>query len=398
MAVSLKHSKTSTKADGTNTDLVQPSDWNAEHVLSQGTGKLLGRTSAGTGPTEEISVGSGLTLSAGSISADFTGYLTASTAASTYVAKAGDTMTGNLSFSGSARRITGDTANATIANRLLFQDSTTDSLSAFGIIPNGTADSTYVQLFNSSTPDNSSFLNLFAGPTRTSITSAKIGTGSYLPLIFATGGADRVAIDTSGNVGIGTNTPNAGTKLHVAGGELLIEGTSGNLSTLRYSYNGTNRATTYWSESVTRLITALNGAGDFQWSSNNTQRMILDSSGNLGINQSSPAAKLDISGGIATNVVAVAASAIDCSAGTVFTKTASGALTWTFTNVPASRAFTVILELTNGGTGAQSWPAAVKWPGGTAPTLMTSGVDVLGFITDDGGTTWRGSLLMKDSR
>lgn len=107
---------------------------------------------------------------------------------------------------------------------------------------------------------------------------------------------------------------------------------------------------------------------------------------------------IDILGPARSNIVAVSASAIDCSQGNFFTKTASGALTWTFTNVPSSRAFTVILELTNGGTGTQTWPAAVKWPGGTAPTLTASGVDVLGFITDDGGTNWRGVAMMVDSK
>ena len=111
---------------------------------------------------------------------------------------------------------------------------------------------------------------------------------------------------------------------------------------------------------------------------------------------------LPLTGGTLTQVsqaiVTVSASAIDCSAGNYFTKTATGALTWTFTNVPSAKAFTVILELTNGGTGTQTWPASVKWPAGTAPTLTASGVDVLGFITDDGGTTWRGVALMTDSK
>lgn len=99
-----------------------------------------------------------------------------------------------------------------------------------------------------------------------------------------------------------------------------------------------------------------------------------------------------------STVNTVSASAVDCSVGSYFIKTASGALTWTVTNVPASGAFSFILELTNGGTGTQTWFSGIKWPGGTAPTLTTSGVDVLGFITDDGGTTWRGVQLMKDSK
>jgi len=105
-----------------------------------------------------------------------------------------------------------------------------------------------------------------------------------------------------------------------------------------------------------------------------------------------------VNGSFRSNVVALAGTAIDCSSGNYFTKTASDALTWTVTNVPASRAYSFLLELTNGGTGTQTWFSGIKWPGGTAPTLVASGVDVLGFITDDGGTTWRGVQLMKDSK
>lgn len=70
MAVSLKHSFQSAKADGLDTSLVRPSDWNAEHTLSLATSRLLGRTTAGTGAAEEISVGAGLTLSSGSLAAN----------------------------------------------------------------------------------------------------------------------------------------------------------------------------------------------------------------------------------------------------------------------------------------------------------------------------------------
>lgn len=97
-------------------------------------------------------------------------------------------------------------------------------------------------------------------------------------------------------------------------------------------------------------------------------------------------------------VTAVAASAVDCATGNYFTKTATGALSWTVSNVPATGVFSFLLELTNGGTGTQTWFTGIKWPGGTAPTLTAAGVDLLGFVTDDGGTTWRGVQLMKDSK
>jgi len=63
MAISLKHNFTSSKPDGTDSTMVQPSNWNAEHTLTQATNKLLGRTTASTGATEEISVGSNLSFS-----------------------------------------------------------------------------------------------------------------------------------------------------------------------------------------------------------------------------------------------------------------------------------------------------------------------------------------------
>lgn len=97
--------------------------------------------------------------------------------------------------------------------------------------------------------------------------------------------------------------------------------------------------------------------------------------------------------------VAMAANAIDLSAGNLFTKTISGATTLTTSNVPASGTLaSFILDLTNGGSATITWWSGVKWAGGTAPTLTASGVDVLGFYTHDGGTTWRGMVLSKDSK
>lgn len=109
------------------------------------------------------------------------------------------------------------------------------------------------------------------------------------------------------------------------------------------------------------------------------------------------ATSLAVNGQTKQNVVSVAASAIDCSAGNYFTKTASGALTWTFTNVPSASSYIFALQLANGGTGTQSWPAAVVWNGGTAPTLQTSGTDILVFVTSDSGTTWRGVRAWKQA-
>lgn len=69
MTVSLKHAFQSAIPDSGDNSVVQPSDWNDEHVLSMGTGKLLGRTTSGDGEAEEISIGAGLSLAGGELSA-----------------------------------------------------------------------------------------------------------------------------------------------------------------------------------------------------------------------------------------------------------------------------------------------------------------------------------------
>ena len=91
-------------------------------------------------------------------------------------------------------------------------------------------------------------------------------------------------------------------------------------------------------------------------------------------------------------VTAVAALAIDCSLGTYFTKTIAGNSTFTFTNAPSGRAFGFTLELTHT-SGTVTWPAAVKWPNDTAPTLVTGKTHLFTFVTDDTGSRWRGAAL-----
>jgi len=83
---------------------------------------------------------------------------------------------------------------------------------------------------------------------------------------------------------------------------------------------------------------------------------------------------------------------IDLTLGNVVTATVDTSTnTFTFSNPSASgTACSFTLILTNGGSRTVNWPASVDWPAGTAPTLTASGVDVLAFVTTDGGTTWRG--------
>lgn len=107
---------------------------------------------------------------------------------------------------------------------------------------------------------------------------------------------------------------------------------------------------------------------------------------------------IDANGSIRYALTALSGNTVNCAQGNFFQRTANGAASWFINNVPSGRAYTMVLELTNGGTGAQTWFANTRWAGGTAPTLTASGVDVLAFITDDAGVNWRGVALMTDSK
>ncbi len=90
----------------------------------------------------------------------------------------------------------------------------------------------------------------------------------------------------------------------------------------------------------------------------------------------------------------------DIALGNVHTATVdTSANTFTFSNPSAtgkSCSFTLIL--TNGGSQTVNWPGAVDWAGGTAPTLTTSGIDILTFMTIDAGTIWYGFLAGADMK
>lgn len=89
--------------------------------------------------------------------------------------------------------------------------------------------------------------------------------------------------------------------------------------------------------------------------------------------------------------------ALGLDAGNCFFGTATGTITLTFSNVPATGDFVfVTLEITNGGSQTINWPASVTWPGGSPPALTTAGVDAVTLYTRDGGTTWRAAVALLD--
>lgn len=97
---------------------------------------------------------------------------------------------------------------------------------------------------------------------------------------------------------------------------------------------------------------------------------------------------------ISTVAASGAAETIDLADGNVHDVTLTADCTFTFTS-PASgraRSFTMFLRQGAGFPHLATWPGSVEWSAGTAPTLSTGSgdVDVLTFVTLDGGTVWYG--------
>ena len=95
--------------------------------------------------------------------------------------------------------------------------------------------------------------------------------------------------------------------------------------------------------------------------------------------------------------------AIDCSTSNYFQVTLGASVTSvTFSNIPASTqvySFNLIVVQNATGTWTITWPATVKWSGGQIPpaTTAANAVDVWSFMTYNGGTTWIGSLAVKNA-
>ena len=68
---------------------------------------------------------------------------------------------GNLTFSSTGQRITGDMANATLTNRLAFQNSVTNANTPVNAIPNGTGTGAGFRGYGASDPTNAPSVSVF---------------------------------------------------------------------------------------------------------------------------------------------------------------------------------------------------------------------------------------------
>lgn len=112
---------------------------------------------------------------------------------------------------------------------------------------------------------------------------------------------------------------------------------------------------------------------------------------------------LPISGGVVTGPVDLKAQAITATATTAINRTNGenvtltlgvSITTLTISNWPASGTTgKVRLVIVSSGAFTVAWPAGTKWAGGVAPTLTSSGTDIVLLMTDNAGTTIYGSVV-----
>ena len=76
--------------------------------------------------------------------------------------------------------------------------------------------------------------------------------------------------------------------------------------------------------------------------------------------------------------------AVDFDEGNVQTVTLTDNVTFTFSNSKDGAAYTLILKQDATGSRTVTWPASVKWPGGSAPTLSTAAnaIDIVTIVYD----------------
>jgi hypothetical protein len=154
---------------------------------------------------------------------------------------------------------------------------------------------------------NGSSTSLFEFQTGGSFKSYLYQSGSAFEIYdttaidLATAGSIRVRINSSGNVGIGTTSPNSLLEISGAAPVLTINRTSGTSSTINFNTSGNNFASIISNpsngENRFSIGPAVAWGGFHTFYTDTSERMRITAAGNVGIGTTAPAQKLSVEGG-----------------------------------------------------------------------------------------------------
>lgn len=235
--------------------------------------------------------------------------------------------------------------------------------------------------------------------------------GLYLPaantVALSTNSTERMRINSSGQIGIGTTTPQAGATLAVTGVSVfgrngtngytqLNDGSATNTGYLsfwtaadvRQAYigfigspsdalnietdSGSNKPVRIATNAITRVTVAATGSTTFD--------------GQVLLNQDYVEKRFTANSSTAIT--------LDLANGTMQDITLTGTATITMPTAVAGKSFILLLR-SGAGSYSVTW-TTVKWPGGTAPTVTTtaSRLDIYSFFSD--GTNWYGITVSQN--
>jgi len=207
----------------------------------------------------------------------------------------------NLAYTGT---LTGGTGIVNLGSGQFYKDASgnvgigTANASAFA----AGATKTFVNYDATSVSNVLGVNSAVAGYMLSNATTTVMGEARALPLLFLTNNLERMRIDSSGNVGIGTSSPSV--KLQV-NGPIAVQGTAAypssgsgielvsNTTSTTNTIISYNRSTSSWMDLIYQANTHI-------WATSGSEQMRIDASGNVGIGTSTPAVKLDVAGPIKT--------------------------------------------------------------------------------------------------
>lgn len=107
---------------------------------------------------------------------------------------AGGEIVGDVTLTGTGRRIRSDMTNAMIGSRLAFQSAVANGATSVVALPSGTSQNASFIASNKSDPNNSAVAQLVMSESVARVRSGVVGSATPAPLAFEAGGADLITL------------------------------------------------------------------------------------------------------------------------------------------------------------------------------------------------------------